>query len=276
MAMHMKNEEKTPKKKSRDKRGFYVALAICAAAIGIAAWSTYDTMSGFLEPADTSAENSAESAASASEASAAEDDPEAAVSEGHAQGSASEVEVESAAETVTETEPEESISAAGRNEESAAAPVETEETPEAEETAAEPAGYTVSERFVRPVGTGAVIVAYSDVPVYSETMRDYRVHLGTDYQAEHGETVKAAANGIVKETYTDMLLGNTIVIEHGDVEIRYCGLGETFLVDPGEVVSAGQDIGSVTAAPFESAMESHLHLEVTKNGEAVDPETLFV
>lgn len=275
MAMHMKNEEKTPKKKSQDKRGFYVALAICAAAIGIAAWSTYDTMSGFLEPADTSAENSAESAVSASEASAAEDDPEATVSEGHAQGTASEVEVESAAETVTEAEPEESISAAGRNEESAAAPVETEETPEVEETAAEPAGYTVSERFVRPVGTGAVIAAYSDVPVYSETMRDYRVHLGTDYQAEHGETVKAAANGIVKETYTDMLLGNTIVIEHGDVEIRYCGLGETFLVDPGEIVSAGQDIGSVTAAPFESAMESHLHLEVTKNGEAVDPETLF-
>ena len=82
--MHMKNEEKTPKKKSQDKRGYYVALAICAAAIGIAAWSTYDTMSGFLEPADTSAENSAESAGSASEASAAEDDPEATVSEGHA------------------------------------------------------------------------------------------------------------------------------------------------------------------------------------------------
>ena len=71
---------------------------------------------------------------------------------------------------------------------------------------------------------------FSDTPVYSETMRDYRVHAGTDYTAAHGETVHACANGIVKETHTDMLRGNMIVIEHGDYEVRYCGLGETFLV----------------------------------------------
>ena len=38
---------------------------------------------------------------------------------------------------------------------------------------------------------------------------------------------------------------------------------------------AGQDIGSVTAAPFESALDSHLHIEVTRNGEPVDPESVF-
>ena len=106
-------------------------------------------------------------------------------------------------------------------------------------------------------------------------MRDYRAHLGADYAADRGETVKAAANGVVKETYTDMLLGNTIVVEHGDITLRYCGLGSTFLVKPGEIVAAGQDIGSVTAAPFESLLSVHLHLEAEKNGVSVDPESLF-
>mgnify|MGYP000276126705 CR=1 FL=1 len=52
MAMHFKKQEKTEaeRKKSTERRGFYLALAVCLTAIGIAAWSTYDTVSGFLEP----------------------------------------------------------------------------------------------------------------------------------------------------------------------------------------------------------------------------------
>ena len=53
MAMYMNNEQDTGKKKKSGRSGFYAALAICVLAIGIAAWSTYDTMSGFLTPADT-------------------------------------------------------------------------------------------------------------------------------------------------------------------------------------------------------------------------------
>ena len=49
MAMHFKKQEKTEaeRKKSTERRGFYLALAVCLTAIGIAAWSTYDTVSGF-------------------------------------------------------------------------------------------------------------------------------------------------------------------------------------------------------------------------------------
>ena len=143
------------------------------------------------------------------------------------------------------------------------------------EAAAPVAAYTESEQYIRPVESAELLSAYSEAPVYSETMRDYRVHTGADYKAERGETVHAAANGIVKSTHTDMLLGNMIVIDHGGAEISYCGLGETFLVKPGEVVERGQDIGSVTAAPFESAMETHLHIEAVQHGKNIDPETLF-
>lgn len=52
MAMHFKKQEKTEaeRKKSTERRGFYLALAVCLTAIGIAAWSTYDTVSGFWSP----------------------------------------------------------------------------------------------------------------------------------------------------------------------------------------------------------------------------------
>ena len=64
MAMDQKNEKDTQgKRKSGEKRGFYIALAVCLAAIGIAAWSTYDTVSGFLEPVSGSAESTSSAAA---------------------------------------------------------------------------------------------------------------------------------------------------------------------------------------------------------------------
>lgn len=243
-------EEKDKRAGKGEKRGFYVALAICLAAIGIAAWSAYDTVSGFLEPKDT--------ASSAVTAAPEDDDPESTVSSGHGRGTASSVDVEEPAEG----EPEATAAPAAAPEEEDA-PANTE-----------PA-YTESKAFTAPVKETQLLTAFSEVPVYSDTMRDFRAHMGVDFAAEHGETVKAAANGIVKEAYTDMLLGNTLVIEHGAYDFYYCGLGETFLVDPGETVTAGQDIGSVTAAPFEAVLPSHLHLEVKEGGVYADPYTLL-
>ena len=258
-------------KKNKEKKGFYAALAICVAAVGIAAWSTYDTVTDFLEPANTGTDT----LKAASQTAVEKDDPESAVDEGHGHGSAvSRAEVQPERTEVKKPESaakEQAVSSAAEKAE--AAQTQPEAQP-AEEAAAKPE-YKVSPQFLRPVGSDTVVKPYSEVPVYSETMRDYRAHLGADYVAERGETVKAAANGVVKETYTDMLLGNTIVVEHGDITLRYCGLGSTFLVKPGEIVAAGQDIGSVTAAPFESLLSVHLHLEAEENGIPVDPESLF-
>ena len=263
-----KNETDTQKKRKRaDRRGFYAALAVCVLAIAIAAWSTYDTMMDFLEP--TAVTEAPEDAVKETSKPVA-DDPEPAVTEGHGHATAPVVE--------TEAEPEEMPDAPVTaptevpQETPAAAPVEEEPAAPA---AANAESYVESEAYSCPVTSGELLAPYSQAPVYSETMRDYRMHTGADYKAERGETVHAAANGIVKSTHTDMLLGNMIVIEHGSAILSYCGLGETFLVKPGEVVKKGQDIGSITAAPFESAMEPHLHLEAEQHGKKIDPETLF-
>ena len=256
------------KRKKADRRGFYAAIAICVLAIGIAAWSTYDTMMDFIKPAAVSNTDTPADAEPVVTPDA--DDPETEIPSGHGHATAPAV--------MTDTPTEEKTA------ESVAAPTEPPtETPSPAPEVKEPAKpvaapvqtYAESESYIRPVKSGEMLTPYTEVPVYSETMRDYRSHCGADYKAERGETVHAAANGIVKSTHTDMLLGNMIVIEHGDAVVSYCGLGETFLVKPGEVVEKGQDIGSVTAAPFESAMEPHLHLEAEQHGKKIDPEVLF-
>ena len=33
------------------RNGFYLALAVCLVAVGVAAWSTYDAVNGVVEPA---------------------------------------------------------------------------------------------------------------------------------------------------------------------------------------------------------------------------------
>ena len=47
-------------------------------------------------------------------------------------------------------------------------------------------------------------------------------------------------------------------------------------VAAGETVSAGQIIGAVgDTAAAEAAQEPHLHFSVSRNGEAVDPDTFL-
>ncbi len=121
-----------------------------------------------------------------------------------------------------------------------------------------------------------VAKAYSaGAPVYSQTMKDWRIHAGMDETAQAGEEIRACANGQVKQTYSDSMLGNVIVVEHGDYEFSYCGLGEDFQVKEGDIVTKGQIIGTVTAVPSEAADAPHLHLEVRRDGAYLDPQSVI-
>ena len=50
-------------------------------------------------------------------------------------------------------------------------------------------------------------------------MKDWRIHTGLDIAAESEAPVLACANGQVKETYTDSMLGNVVLVEHGPVPV---------------------------------------------------------
>lgn len=113
------------------------------------------------------------------------------------------------------------------------------------------------------------------IQVFSNTMNEWRVHLGVDIMTAEGAPVYAAADGIVTAIGDDPLMGHYITIGHtGESETVYRNLSLTVAdgIAVGSSVKAGQLIGAVgDGAVLELADEPHLHFEMKINGEEVDP-----
>jgi len=127
--------------------------------------------------------------------------------------------------------------------------------------------------FVKPI-EGEILKEYAkDSLIYSETLKEWTTHLGIDIKAERASVVKSAADGTVKYIKNDPRFGLTIIIEHSNgFETRYCNLLTTEFVSEGEEVKAGQTIGTVgDSAIYEIVDESHLHFEMLKDSESVNP-----
>lgn len=127
--------------------------------------------------------------------------------------------------------------------------------------------------FQKPI-EGEVLKEYAkDSLVYSETLKEWTTHLGIDIKAERATVVKAASDGTVKYIKNDPRYGLTIIIEHSNgFETRYANLLTTEFVSEGEKVKAGQTIGTVgDSAIYEIVDESHLHFEILKDSESLNP-----
>ncbi len=124
--------------------------------------------------------------------------------------------------------------------------------------------------YVFPL-SNTVQKAYSgEALAYSETMGDWRVHEGTDFVGESGQTVKALADGEVKAVFEDLIWGGIVEIDHGvGVISRYCGV--TASVKAGSSVKVGDPIGQLSTVPCEEAQGAHLHMELTVDGAPVNP-----
>ena len=81
------------------------------------------------------------------------------------------------------------------------------------------------------------------------------------------------ADGKVIAIKNDPRYGLTVVIEHqNQFKTVYANLLTAEFVTEGEEVKSGQTIGTVgNTAIFEIADEAHLHFEILKNDENVDP-----
>lgn len=128
--------------------------------------------------------------------------------------------------------------------------------------------------MVAPV-VGEITKSHSlDMPVFSTTLNEWRVHTGIDISAEEGAEVFAAAAGKVSKVYSDPFLGKTVEITHeGGVVSVYSNLSNTGIeVKEGEIVASGSKIGLVGDTSLsELADESHLHFAVKVNGVSVNP-----
>lgn len=127
--------------------------------------------------------------------------------------------------------------------------------------------------FVKPA-EGEIICEYAkDNLIYSETLKEWITHTAIDIKADKTSVIKTAADGVVKSIINDPRYGLTIIVSHDDgFETVYSNLLTAEFVVEGEEVAQGQTIATVgSTASFESSMECHLHFEILKDGEAVDP-----
>jgi septal ring factor EnvC (AmiA/AmiB activator) len=92
---------------------------------------------------------------------------------------------------------------------------------------------------------------------------------GINIQTRQDEKVKCIFNGEVRQVVIVGVLGNSIIINHGDYYSVYAGLKQVY-VKRGDKVTANQEIGQVL---MNSSGVSELKFMIYKKGTPVDPES---
>ena len=135
--------------------------------------------------------------------------------------------------------------------------------------------------YVLPLSEFTVGMGYSRdseyVLVFKPTLNEYSVHNGIDFLAQEGTQVLAINDGVVKSVTNDFGMGWTVQVEHEDGYVScYSSLSEDITVSVGQTVECGETIGYVAnTATYESLEGAHLHFELKKEGEYVNPSVLL-
>jgi murein DD-endopeptidase MepM/ murein hydrolase activator NlpD len=100
---------------------------------------------------------------------------------------------------------------------------------------------------------------------------DSAFHSGLDFTAKRGTEIQAVASGVVIHAGKMHDYGNAVEINHGDGYVTRYAHQDSIDVAVGDLVKRGQRIGTVGATGRASG--PHLHFEVLKNGQYVDPRS---
>jgi len=100
--------------------------------------------------------------------------------------------------------------------------------------------------------------------------RESKRHMGIDIRSQTGTSIKASSSGIV--IYSGNTIrgyGNLIILRHSEEFVTVYAHNQVNLVEEGIWVERGQIIGKVGQTGRASG--PHLHFEIRKNNQAVDP-----
>ena len=141
-----------------------------------------------------------------------------------------------------------------------------------DEDPGEPGGTEIV--FSLPVSGATVSTGYTFW--YNSTLNRYNLHTGVDFKAEAGTSVTAAYAGTVESVTQTLLEGGKVVIDHGNgLKTEYASIDVSESLRAGDKVEQGDVLGTVSAAADAMGNEynegAHLHFEVAKNGESIDP-----
>jgi murein DD-endopeptidase MepM/ murein hydrolase activator NlpD len=118
---------------------------------------------------------------------------------------------------------------------------------------------------------GSVILSWPVVGAITSAFgwRSSGFHHGMDIAAGYGESVRAAATGLVSFAGSKSVYGNTVTIKHTDgSETLYAHMSKIF-VSEGQQINHGDTIGAVGTSG--NATGPHLHLELRKDNRTINP-----
>ena len=96
------------------------------------------------------------------------------------------------------------------------------------------------------------------------------VHTGLDMAADYGQSVYAAADGIIVDSAWDNSYGNYVKIQHKNNTVTIYAHCSSLCVDEGEKISAGDRIARVGSTGASTG--NHLHFEIRKDNIRINPE----
>jgi murein DD-endopeptidase MepM/ murein hydrolase activator NlpD len=96
-----------------------------------------------------------------------------------------------------------------------------------------------------------------------------RFHEGMDIAAPTGTEVRAVQSGTVRFAGTKGGYGNVVELEHGDGTVTRYAHASRLHVRRGDKIEVGESIADVGQTGH--ATGPHLHFQVEREGEAVDP-----
>lgn len=105
------------------------------------------------------------------------------------------------------------------------------------------------------------------------TLNVWKFHTGIDIGCSAGKDIVAAASGKVIMSQWYGGYGNCVMIDHGGGIVTLYGHASKLLVSKGQVVKQGQVIALVGSTGRSTG--PHLHFEVRKNGQYIDPMSYF-
>ena len=132
--------------------------------------------------------------------------------------------------------------------------------------------FSEADSLVMPL-VGNVLINYSvDKSVYFPTLEQYRYNPALVIAAKVGESVKAAAPGMVSKVYNDPMTGQTVVMNLGNgYEVTYGQLKEV-TVSEGTYVAEGEIFAQIAEPTrYYSVEGTNLYLKLTKDGVPVNP-----
>lgn len=136
-----------------------------------------------------------------------------------------------------------------------------------EETVSEPKAPVFSQPCKGPV----IKPMSTDTLEYNAALGDWRAHSGVDVALDTDEPVTAVHGGVVTEMFSGAM-GETVIVDckNGFTAVYAC-LSETDCVSVGQEISSGDVLGKAGTVGSESIQDAHLHLELIKDGEYVNP-----